>query len=674
MEPAILTSVSPPDPRSLLLPSPTSPYSKMPSLRALEFLRDSHIVPMSPRLEISQPPTPGPGHGHDADDERREARADGDNPFPIDRAVLRQIVREKLGCEPAHIKFLSSGTFHKAFLVSLVDGPDVVARIARRYMPKLKTESEIATINYIRTHTKIPVPFIYAYDSDPYNKLGGEYIIMSKAPGVPLIRQFHSMSSTKLQDLVTNLANMLIPLSTQTFPAIGSLYQTSELCPPKDVVRGMLRRAKMGIDPSASIGGGGLHVPRTHTLRPSRLHESATIPSPTSPSPASPSSWSISTTPAPGTYTAPKTSDFYVGPIVAWPFFGSGRGELPSANRPFVPLSPSTPTSSLPPSSRLHHSRPGSPPNALHFAPAPSSPVDQDADEVDRGPFKSFRSYAEACARREVAGVRREQEKAGAAHKPHMIPASDEHHVHHHGHGHHGHHGHARRGHDLHVLHPPSKMRKKRARSGLGALGSGRRGPGHRVKSGLGSLGNGDGPIPSLSTSTSTSSDSDSDSDVSSCSCSDSSCSCSSSDPEEEVVSDEEQFYRDYRNAQRSSLFVGLNFAREGAVRAEMDRWVAWMSGMTGIGRIDEEEEGEESDASGPTGFAGVGSGGFVGLRNGAPLVSKSTPNKLATSTSPPRGVGVGGGGFIGVGPAPTTVVSPPRVRGVGVGAGGFVG
>ncbi|KAG9097793.1 hypothetical protein FS749_005488 [Ceratobasidium sp. UAMH 11750] len=671
MEPTILTSTSPPDPRSVVLSSPPTPYAKMPSLRALESLRDSHIVPMSPRLEISQPPTPGPGHGHDVDDERREARADGDNPFPIDRAVLRQIVREKLGCEPTHIKFLSSGTFHKAFLVSLVDGPDVVARIARRYMPKLKTESEIATINYIRTHTKIPVPFIYAYDSDPYNKLGGEYIIMSKAPGVPLIRHFHSMSPATLQALTTNLANLLIPLSTQTFPAIGSLYQTSELCPPRDVVRSMLRRAKMGIDPSAGTGGGGLQLPRTHPLRPSPLHESATLPSPTPP-PASPSAWSIPTTPAPGTYTAPKTSDFYVGPIVAWPFFGSGRGELPSVNRPFVPLSPSTPTSSLPPSSQLHHSRPGSPPNLLHFAPAPSSPVDQDPDEVDRGPFKSFGSYARACARREVAGVRREQEKAGAAHKPHMIPASEEHHGHHHGHGHHGH---ARRGHDLHMLHPPSRVRKKRARSGLGALGSDGRGPGRRVKSGLGSLGNGDGPIPSLSTSTSTSSDSDSDSDsdASSCSCSDSSCSCSSS-PEEDVVSDEEQFYRDYRNAQRSSLFVGLNFAREGAVRAEMDRWVTWMSGMGGVGRIDEEEEGEESDADRPTGFAGIGSGGFVGVGNGAPLVSKPIPGKLANSTSPPRGVGVGGGGFVGVGPASTSVVLPPRARGVGVGAGGFVG
>jgi hypothetical protein len=194
MEPLIFTSGSPTDPRSIVLPDtmPTAPHKPTMALRALDsLLRDSHLGPMSPRFEVSQPPTPGPDH----EDERREARADGDTPFPVDRAMLRTVVREKLGCEPSHVKFLSSGTFHKAFLVSLVDGPDVVARIARRYMPKLKTESEvrdndmqfpcltvvqIATINYIRTFTNIPVPFIYAYDSDPYNKLGGEYIIMSK--------------------------------------------------------------------------------------------------------------------------------------------------------------------------------------------------------------------------------------------------------------------------------------------------------------------------------------------------------------------------------------------------------------------------------------------------------------------------------------------------------------
>ena len=47
-------------------------------------------------------------------------------------------------------------------------------------MPRLKTESEVATMNYLRRHTNIPVPTVYHYDSNPYNRLGGEYILMSK--------------------------------------------------------------------------------------------------------------------------------------------------------------------------------------------------------------------------------------------------------------------------------------------------------------------------------------------------------------------------------------------------------------------------------------------------------------------------------------------------------------
>ncbi|KAL5637930.1 hypothetical protein ACGC1H_002261 [Rhizoctonia solani] len=702
MEPLIYLSGSPPDPRSLELPEtspamPTTPLPKTPSmtLRALDSLRDSHLIPMSPRLEVSQPHTPKLDH----EDERREAKADGDNPFPIDRNVLRTIIREKLGCEPLHIRFLSSGTFHKAFLVSLVDGPDVVARIARRYMPKLKTESEIATINYVRAHTNIPVPFIYAYDSDPYNKLGGEYIIMSKAPGVPLIRHFHSMSASKMQGLLKNLAEMLIPLSTHTFPAIGSLYQQGELCPPREIVRSILRRAKIGGDPGKIAAGMGygrnnqrdsgkltvdtLNVPHLHSrqMRPSPLHESA-VPPPL-PSPSLPMASFTPAAAGPST-SGPKRSDFYVGPMVAWPFFGSGRGELPSVDRPVVPLSDS-PTANKAPED------------------PPTSPTVHDPDEIDRGPFPTFDSYTRACVRREVEGVRREQEKTGAAHKPHLLPASEErgHHHHTHGHGHAGHHhAHGRRrvSDELHMLNPAPK-RRRRVRSGLGTLGHdglGSVAPKKRAVRGLGSLGNGNGPISSIS-STSTpslaSSDSDSDSDSeANCSCTDS-CSCSSgsgsSEESEAVYSDEEAFYGDYRAAQRSSLFVGLNLAREGAVKAEMERWARWMAAQA----HGDESEGEEtaessgSDESIKNGKGGIGAGGFVGV---APRLS-SSPSKVkptapARVVSPPRGVGVGGGGFVGVGPAlpepakahsPSSATSPismPRGRGVGVGGGGFVG
>lgn len=68
----------------------------------------------------------------------------------------------------------------QAYLITLVSGWEIVARVARRFMPRLKTESEVATMHYLREHTSIPVPTVYYYDANPYNRLGGEYILMSK--------------------------------------------------------------------------------------------------------------------------------------------------------------------------------------------------------------------------------------------------------------------------------------------------------------------------------------------------------------------------------------------------------------------------------------------------------------------------------------------------------------
>ena len=64
-------------------------------------------------------------------------------------------------------------------------------------MPRIKTESEVgtgrhkwytysslssqvATLDYIRNKTNVPVPSIFYYDSSPYNEIGYEYSVMSK--------------------------------------------------------------------------------------------------------------------------------------------------------------------------------------------------------------------------------------------------------------------------------------------------------------------------------------------------------------------------------------------------------------------------------------------------------------------------------------------------------------
>ena len=84
-------------------------------------------------------------------------------------------------------------------------------------MPRLKTESEVATLSYLREKTTVPVPRIYHYDSNPWNRLGGEFILMSKVrlPALsisidahdPLIfrpRAFHSRKCTTASPTATS--------------------------------------------------------------------------------------------------------------------------------------------------------------------------------------------------------------------------------------------------------------------------------------------------------------------------------------------------------------------------------------------------------------------------------------------------------------------------------------
>ncbi|KAG7448379.1 uncharacterized protein BT62DRAFT_702658 [Guyanagaster necrorhizus] len=233
-------------------------------------------------------------------DRRREKQADaalhGALPFLVDRSVLKDVVREKFATNPARIMFLSAGTFHKAYLVTLVDGRQVVARVARRFMPRLKTESEVATMQYLQQNTNVPVPFVYHYDSNPYNRLGGEYILMSKAPGRPLAEVYHSLGYNDLVNLLRNIAKMVIPLFAHRFPQLGSLY--------------------FGPSPPSTPALSNAATPKAVQTYYSAFPFSSTLAMSTIASP---------TTATPN-FHAKK--EYHVGPIISWPFFGSHRGDL----------------------------------------------------------------------------------------------------------------------------------------------------------------------------------------------------------------------------------------------------------------------------------------------------------------------------------------------------------
>jgi hypothetical protein len=76
----------------------------------------------------------------------------------------------------------------------------------------------------VHTHTKIPVPKVLAWDSDPSNPVGAEYIIMEKAPGVQLFNVWDDMSDDDQLSIVKRLSELEGELTRISFPANGSLY------------------------------------------------------------------------------------------------------------------------------------------------------------------------------------------------------------------------------------------------------------------------------------------------------------------------------------------------------------------------------------------------------------------------------------------------------------------
>ena len=85
------------------------------------------------------------------------------------------------------VSFFTEGGFNKLYDISYPGHHNnYLFRVTLPVEPYYKTESEVATIAYLRANTSIPVPQVFAWDSDRSNELHFEWILMAKIDGVPL--------------------------------------------------------------------------------------------------------------------------------------------------------------------------------------------------------------------------------------------------------------------------------------------------------------------------------------------------------------------------------------------------------------------------------------------------------------------------------------------------------
>ncbi|KAI9808736.1 MAG: hypothetical protein M1825_003888 [Sarcosagium campestre] len=118
------------------------------------------------------------------------------------------------------------GGFSKALLMTTENGVEVVAKIPypNAGRPRYSTASEAAVLQYLRSHTTIPVPKILAWSADPSNPVGTEYIVMEKAPGIQLSKVYDDITQTGRLSLIKGLTQLEKQFSTIQFPAYGNLY------------------------------------------------------------------------------------------------------------------------------------------------------------------------------------------------------------------------------------------------------------------------------------------------------------------------------------------------------------------------------------------------------------------------------------------------------------------
>ena len=131
---------------------------------------------------------------------------------------------EKTLLEPT---FFAGGAFNKLYLISYPgQEKSYLFRVILPACPFFKTESEAATLSYLQFETSIPVPGVIAWDSNPDNRLGFEWIIMEKVSGVPLRDVWRNISWPEKLVLTERLAELVHELGTHKFDRIGGLYFT----------------------------------------------------------------------------------------------------------------------------------------------------------------------------------------------------------------------------------------------------------------------------------------------------------------------------------------------------------------------------------------------------------------------------------------------------------------
>jgi len=126
-----------------------------------------------------------------------------------------------------HVRFLADGAHHKIYEATHPSWQTAyLLRVAVPIDPCLKLESEMATLAYLRQKAKLPVSKPISWSSRMDEKLGYEWSLVEKIPGVELRDVWRQVPWEKKVAIVEEMASFMTRLwdPTTPFSRIGSLY------------------------------------------------------------------------------------------------------------------------------------------------------------------------------------------------------------------------------------------------------------------------------------------------------------------------------------------------------------------------------------------------------------------------------------------------------------------
>lgn len=123
------------------------------------------------------------------------------------------------------------GSFHEIRILTFEDGWTCIGRFTSLYEPLFKTESELATIAYVRKHTQIPVPQIYFVNHDQNHAVGSAFVLMERMEGVRLSDIWRDLSMEHRMSVISQLAHVVGQLADLRFDCIGSLTSDGTVGP-----------------------------------------------------------------------------------------------------------------------------------------------------------------------------------------------------------------------------------------------------------------------------------------------------------------------------------------------------------------------------------------------------------------------------------------------------------